>query len=249
MGRGLFITGTDTGVGKTLVACGLAFALRGLGRKVGVMKPVETGCAEKEGKLFPQDASYLKDASGCEEPLQKICPYRFPIPLAPSVAAQRAGVTIDLSLLCELYDEISSAHGITLVEGAGGLLVPLHSRCTTADLVRMLKLPLVVVVANRLGALNHALLTLEHASCLGLPVLGYILNHMESLPSPAAETNARTLQSLTSHTCLGEIPFLTPEQLNGSRPETKPSLLTALFQERLDLRLLEATLQQEQSQP
>lgn len=249
MGRGLFITGTDTGVGKTLVACGLAFALRGLGCKVGVMKPVETGCAEKEGQLFPQDASYLKDASGCEEPLQKICPYPLPIPLAPSVAAQRAGVTIDLSLLCELYDEISSAHGITLVEGAGGLLVPLQSRCTTADLVRMLKLPLVVVVANRLGALNHALLTLEHASCLGLPVLGYILNHMESLPSPAAETNARTLQSLTSHTCLGEIPFLTPEQLNGSRPETKLSLLTALFQERLDLRNLEATLQQEQSQP
>jgi len=249
MGRGLFITGTDTGVGKTLIACGLAFALRGLGRKVGVMKPVETGCAEKEGQLFPQDASYLKDASGCEEPLQKICPYPLPIPLAPSVAAQRAGVTIDLSLLCELYAEISSAHGITLVEGAGGLLVPLQSRCTTADLVRMLKLPLVVVVANRLGALNHALLTLEHASCLGLPVLGYILNHMESLLSPAAETNARTLQSLTSHTCLGEIPFLTPKQLNGSRPETKLSLLTALFQERLDLRNLEATLQQEQSQP
>jgi len=249
MGRGLFITGTDTGVGKTLAACGLAFALRGLGHRVGVMKPVETGCAEKEGQLLPQDAIYLKEASGCEVPLHRICPYRFPSPLAPSVAAQRAGVTIDLSLLCELYDEISSAHGITLVEGAGGLLVPLQSRCTIADLVRMLKLPLVVVVANRLGALNHALLTLEHASCLGLPVLGYILNHLESLPSPAAETNASTLKSLTSLTCLGEIPYFRPEQLNGSRPETKPSLLTALFQDRMNLGLLETALLKKQAQP
>lgn len=249
MGRGIFITGTDTGVGKTLAACGLAFALRGLGYKVGVMKPVETGCAEKEGQLFPQDAFHLKEASGCEEPLQKICPYRLPSPLAPSVAAQRAHVTIDLSLLRKLYDEISSPNGITLVEGAGGLLVPLQSRHTVADLVRLLELPLVIVVANRLGALNHALLTLEHASCLGLPVLGYILNHLEGQTSPAAETNARTLQLLTSHTCLGEIPYLTPEQLNGSHPENKPSLLTALFQERMNLSLLEAALQQGPSQP
>ena len=83
MGKGIFVTGTDTGVGKTLVACGLAALLRESGYKVGVMKPAETGCAEKDGKPFPQDAFYLKEASGCEEPLERICPYRLSEPLAP----------------------------------------------------------------------------------------------------------------------------------------------------------------------
>ena len=89
MGRGLLITGTDTGVGKTTIACGLASVLRDSGYKIGVWKPVETGCQEREGALFPQDAYDLKQASGSLEPLHRICPYRFPDPLAPSVAAMR----------------------------------------------------------------------------------------------------------------------------------------------------------------
>lgn len=248
MGKGLFITGTDTGVGKTLVACGLAWTLRALGYKVGVMKPVETGCAEKDGQLFPRDAFYLKEASGSERPLHRICPYRLPSPLAPSVAAESAGVKVDLSLLRELYDEMGVSHDFILVEGAGGLLVPLQSRYTYADLALLLDLPLVVVVANRLGALNHALLTFEHAACLGLRVLGYVLNHPESQPSPATETNASSLRSLTSIPSLGEIPYLTPAQLDGSPPETKSSLLTELFRERMDLGFLERVLQ-DQARP
>src|SRR3970040_1258253 len=124
MGTGLFITGTDTGVGKTLVACGFAALFKLLGYKVGVMKPTESGCEEKGGKLFHRHASYRKEAAECGEALEKICPYRLRNPLAPSMAAEMEGIEIDISLLEKLYGEISSAHDITLVEGAGGLLVP-----------------------------------------------------------------------------------------------------------------------------
>lgn len=232
MGSGIFITGTDTGVGKTIVAWGLAALFRESGFRVGVMKPVETGCAEKDGKLFPQDAFYLKEASGCEEPLEKICPYRLKAPLAPSMAAEMEQVRIDLSGLGSVYEEISSAHDLTLVEGAGGLLVPILPGYTYADLARLWKLPLLVVAANRLGAINHLLLTLEHASCRGLRVLGYVLNYLEEKPSLAADTNREALLSLTAVPCLGEIPWITDLQANRSS-------LADLFEERLDLRLLE----------
>ncbi len=235
MGSGIFITGTDTGVGKTLVACGLAALLRDLGYSVGVMKPAETGCEERDGKLFPQDAFYLKEASGCEEPLEKICPYRLKEPLAPSVAAERAGVKIDISHLLTLYGEISQKHDITLVEGAGGLLAPLLPGYTYADLAKLLKLPLLVVAADRLGVINHLLLTLEHASCRGLRVLGYVFNRLTSEPFLAADTNREALLSLTAVPCLGEIPYI-----DGL--EAKRASLADLFEERLDLRRLDAVL-------
>jgi dethiobiotin synthetase len=248
MGKGLFITGTDTGVGKTLFACGLACSLRSLGYRVGVMKPVETGCAVRDGELFPPDASCLKEASASAAPLGRICPYRLPSPLAPSVAAEKAGVKIDPALLVRLYDEISGSSDLTLVEGAGGLLVPLLRHYTFADLARGLQLPLIVVVANRLGAINHALLTLEHASCIGLPVLGYVLNHMEDPPSPAAETNAVTLRSLTSVPCLGEIPYFSREPSDDSTPESRLSVLTTLFGGIIDFSLLKGFLPRKQTQ-
>ncbi len=235
MGSGVFISGTDTGVGKTLVVCGLAALLKKRGYKVGVMKPAETGCKEKNGKLFPDDAFHLQQASGCDDPLERICPYRLWLPLAPSVAAAKERVKIDISLIVNLYDEISSAHDITLVEGAGGLLVPLLPRYTYADLARAMELPLLVVAANRLGAINHLLLTLEHASCRGLNVLGYALNQVTSDSSLAAETNPAALPSLTTVPCLGEIPYI--EGL-----EAKRSSLADLFEERLKLGPLETVL-------
>ena len=235
MGTGIFITGTDTGVGKTLVACGLAALLRESGYKVGAMKPAETGCEERDGKLLPQDAHYLKEASGCVEPLDRICPYSLRAPLAPSVAAEREGVKIDIDRIVRLYSEISSAHDITIVEGAGGLLVPILPHYTYADLAKLLKLPVLVVAANRLGAINHLLLTLDHASCRGLRVLGYILNQVASESSLATETNRDALLSLTAVPCVGEIPYL-------NDLETSRVSLPDLFEENLDLRPLEMLL-------
>jgi dethiobiotin synthetase len=235
VGGGLFITGTDTGVGKTFVACGLAALLRDHGYRVGVMKPAETGCAERDGELFAEDGARLKEASGCGEPIEKICPYRLPEPLAPSIAAERAGVTIDIDRIMDIYQQISSAHDLTLVEGAGGLMVPLLSSYTYADLAKVLKLPLIVVAANRLGAINHLLLTLEHASCKGLCTLGYVLNSTSNETSLAADTNREVLTHLTAVPCLGELPFIYEFESNKSQA------LNA-FAEEVDFRMIELTL-------
>jgi len=208
MGAGIFITGTDTGVGKTLVACGFAALFRENGLSVGVMKPAETGCVEKDGELVPEDAVRLKEAARSAEPLENICPYRLVDALAPSVAAERVGVKIDVGRIQRVYDEIASRNDITIVEGAGGLLVPLLSHYTYADLAKLLKIPVIVVAANRLGAINHLSLTLESAAAHGLRVAGYVWNHLERQPSLAAETNPDALRFLTSIPCLGEIPYI-----------------------------------------
>lgn len=232
MGGAIFITGTDTGVGKTFFACGLARLLRDSGHKVGVMKPAETGCDRGDGKIVPQDALALKQASGCALPLEQICPYQFREPVAPSVAAGREGKRIDVDRLIAIYSEIAAGHDITIVEGAGGLLVPLLPSYTYADFARVLQLPIVVVAANKLGVINHLLLTLEHAGCGGLRVLGYVLNQIDSPPSVAAETNRESLASLTGAFCMGEIPYIEP-----SRGPEAP--LLDLMSEVLDLRVLE----------
>lgn len=235
MVRGVFITGTDTGVGKTFVACALARSLRDFGYRVGVMKPVETGCAERAGELSPEDAVRLKEASGCDEPMEKICPYRFREPLAPSVAAAREGASIDIGRLMDLYGEICSRHDVSIVEGAGGLMAPLLPSFTYADLAGVLKLPLIVVAANKLGVINHLLLTLEHASCKGLRVLGYVLNQPQGESSLAAETNREALWTLTPVPCLGETPYV-PGLATGA------AVATGDFEERFDLTLLKSIL-------
>jgi len=231
MGTGIFITGTDTGVGKTFFACALAVLLKSAGCKVGVMKPAETGCVEKDGKLFPEDGWRLKSASGCAEPIEIICPYLFPEPLAPSVAAERAGVKIDVDHLLTVYREISGKHDITLVEGAGGLMVPLVPSFTFGDFARVAKLPLIVVAANKLGVINHLLLTLEHASCKGLRMVGYVLNQVTAELSLATETNREVIAGMTGVPCLGEIPFVS----QGDGQE--------LLEGELDLRLIDWVLQ------
>lgn len=237
MGKGIFITGTDTGVGKTFVACSLAAYLRELGYRVGVMKPAETGCEEMDGTLVPQDAVRLKNVSGSTEPIEKICPYRLREALAPSIAAERAGVKIDIDHLLSVYDEISAKHDITLVEGAGGLMVPLLPSYTYADLACVMKLPVIVVADNKLGAINHLLLTLEHASCKGLGALGYVLNRTSSESSLAADTNREVLAGLTGVPCLGELPFVETGESQNAFP-------LDWFEQEFDIRLIEPVLGQ-----
>ena len=232
MGKGIFITGTDTGVGKTWFTCGLAALLKNSGYRVGVMKPAETGCLEKFGKLFPEDAWRLKEVSGCAEPIEKICPYRLQEPLAPSIAAERAGVKIDIDHLLAVSSDISAKHDITLVEGAGGLMVPIVPSFTFADFARVAKLPIIVVAANKLGVINHLLLTLEHASCKGLRTLGYVLNRITDESSLAADTNREALAGLTGVSCLGELPFVGEGKAdNGAALD--------LFERELDLQTIE----------
>lgn len=228
---GLLITGTDTGVGKTYVACGLAALLSATGKKVGVMKPVETGCETKEGQLCPEDALRLRRFSGSTLPLERLCPYRFAPPLAPAVAADMAGVKIDKRQILACYEQIQARHDVTLVEGAGGLLVPLADGYTFADLARDLGVPLLVVVGSKLGTINHALLTLHCAKSMGLPVRGYILNHPTPTPDLAAGTNRRALARSADVPCLGSLPF---SPLSGDESRDRAALV-ALFTREVDL--------------
>ena len=228
---GLLITGTDTGVGKTFFACALSATLTARGKRVGVMKPVETGCELKDGRLLPADALRLQHFSGSPLPLELVCPYRFAPPLSPAVAAEMGGVTIEKQRLIVSYERIRTQHDITLVEGAGGLLAPLAERYTFADLARDLGIPLLVVVGSKLGAINHTLLTLHSASAMGLSVLGYILNHPSPSRDLAAETNGRTLARLTDTPCLGSLPFFPP---SGDERQDRESLVL-LMEREIDL--------------
>lgn len=208
MARCFLITGTDTGVGKTTVASAIAAALQRRGRHVGVIKPVETGCEEAaDGSLVAADALQLRWAAGRDDPLDLVCPYRLRAPLAPEVAARRAGLHLEFAAVVDSVRALSARCELALVEGAGGLLVPLAGSATFADLARACDLRLVVVVGNRLGAINHARLTLDWARAADLDVVGYVINQLGPQSDLAARTNVEVLRDLLGP-ALGVFPFL-----------------------------------------
>jgi dethiobiotin synthetase len=213
MKKSYFITGTDTGVGKTFVTAGLARALIEKGLKVGVMKPVETGCFEQNGNLYPSDAMYLMEEVNSGEHLDTVNPYRFKEPLAPSVAARIEEVEIDLKKIKKCFTELAKKSDVMLVEGAGGLLVPLNDRKTAADLIKLLKLKLIVVAATRLGVLNHTLLTVRQAKELGIKVAGVILNHPEPSADMSINYNMEELKRLKVP-IIGELPYSKERELS-----------------------------------
>jgi dethiobiotin synthetase len=194
----LFVTGTDTGVGKTFVACAVAKALRARGLRVGVMKPVETGVARE-----PEDALALRAAAGDPAPLDDVCPYRLRAPLAPAVAARLEGVTLDVERLIALVARRAREVDVLLVEGAGGLLVPVVGRVTWADIAVRLTLPLLIVAANRLGTVNHCALTARVAAAVGLSVRGFVLSQPTPATDESGATNAATIATLTDLPVLG----------------------------------------------
>jgi dethiobiotin synthetase len=199
----VFVTGTDTGIGKTLVTTALAAALTRRGRRVGVMKPAETGC-----RPDPEDALALAAAAGDRAPLDDVCPYRLPDPLAPMLAAERAGVTIDVDGLVRRAHERAGTVDVLLVEGAGGLLVPLTAATSFADLAARLRARVVVVVGSRLGAINHALLTFDALARRDLTVAGYVVNRLGSADDLAIATNEALLAALATVPRLGIFPWI-----------------------------------------
>jgi dethiobiotin synthetase len=195
---GFFITGTDTGVGKTVVAAAIASYLCGKGVNVGVMKPAETGCAKRAGELVPSDAVLLKRASGTDDILGAVCPYRFSEPLAPSVAAVRACRELDPRLIVKVFRALSRGRDTMIVEGAGGLMVPLFGSYTYLDLAAELKMPIVIVGRLGLGSINHTLLTVEAAKAKGLDIHGIVLNSTRKGRKGVAEkTNPGLIKELS----------------------------------------------------
>lgn len=210
--RGVFITGTDTGVGKTMVGAALARFLRQRGVDVGVMKPAETGVADPT-RLGP-DGSLLQWAADSGDPIELISPYRLRLPLAPSLAAKHDGVRIDLEHLVGSARQLASAHEFLIVEGAGGLMVPLAGGFLIADLAAELGLPLLVVAKPSLGTINHTLLTVFAARGMELPLAGVIINNMPEQADAAEAQVPHAIGSLASADLLGVFPrvFGDPQQ-------------------------------------
>ncbi|HZS62246.1 MAG TPA: dethiobiotin synthase [Gemmatimonadaceae bacterium] len=198
------ITGTDTGVGKTVVACALIAALRDRGLSVAAMKPVETGVDNNE----PSDARRLWDAAGGHDSLDDVCPERFDEPLAPWVAARRAGRPIALSSIEAARTRLETGRDALIVEGAGGLLVPLTDGVAYDTLFRRWGLDCIIVAANRLGAVNHTLLTLRAARAAGLRVRAVVLNTLcPGEMSIAEQTNFDTLRRLVPDATVLSFPY------------------------------------------
>jgi dethiobiotin synthetase len=205
---GLFIAGTDTGVGKTVVTGLIGSMLIRRGIRPGVMKPVATGCARRGGALCSPDALFLKEMLGLDDPLDLINPVRFPEPVAPAVAASLAGGEVDLAACDGAYRELRSRHDLVLVEGIGGLHVPLKETFTVADLALRWGLPLLIVARPGLGTINHTVLTVRCAQAQGIPVAGFIFD--ESTPAAgdaSVETNASAVEKLCRTPFWGTISY------------------------------------------
>jgi len=202
--RGYFVTGTDTGVGKTRVAVALIHALRARGLRVAGMKPVAAGAAP--GALN-EDVVALRTASNVEAPLEDVNPYAFDAPIAPHIAAAAAGVRIDIERIAAACARLAARADAVVVEGAGGWRVPLDAETDMADLAVRLGLPVVLVVGLRLGCLNHARLTADAVRARGLPWAGWIGNRLEAAMPHEAE-NVAALRARLPGPCLGIQPFM-----------------------------------------
>lgn len=206
--KGLFVAGTDTGVGKTLAAAALLHALRQRHARVVGMKPVAAGAIRVGETWASEDALALRAASSIAVPPELDNPVLLPEPMSPHLAAQRTGVRISIDHIVRCYRQLAERADAVVVEGAGGFLVPLGERETGADLAQALALPVVLVVGLRLGCLNHALLTAEAIRARGLPLLGWICNRIDAaLLQP--EDNIAYLRAHLAAPLLADIAFST----------------------------------------
>lgn len=218
MNKGIFITGTDTGVGKTFVAAGLIEVIRGKGINVCPMKPVETGCKIKKGSLVPADAVKLLKASRMEISLDAVNPYRFRQPLAPAVAAEHEGVVIKRSKLISACNRLLKSYDFIVIEGAGGIMTPVYKEYLCLDLIKDLALPLVIVSKPWLGTINHTLLTIEAARSRGINLHGVIINHASVAGKDLSEkSNPEIIESIGKVPVLGIIPYLKNPALLSSQ--------------------------------
>lgn len=206
MSQGYFVTGTDTGVGKTLISAALVhgFAQRGLA--AAGMKPVAAGCRMAQGALLSEDVAMLRAASNVSLPLAVLNPYAFAPALAPHIAAQQAGQRIELATIYEAFLQAGAASDVLVVEGVGGFHVPINDTQSMADVAVMLGLPVVLVVGMRLGCLNHAQLTVDAILAHRLPLAGWVANCITP-DMTALDENLAALEMRIPAPCLGRIPF------------------------------------------
>lgn len=200
--KAFFITGTDTDIGKTHVACELIRQYVAQGLKVVGMKPVAAGCELVDGKWLNEDVQRLTSASNVEAPLALINPYCFNEPIAPHLAAEKAGVEINIAKIVQAYHQLAKIADVVIVEGAGGFLVPLNAQDSLADLAEALDIPVILVVGMKLGCINHSLLTVEAIKARHLTLHGWVANQID----PQMQFITENMQTITKQLKLP--PFL-----------------------------------------
>lgn len=203
------VVGTDTNVGKTYIATALVQHFVQVGLQTVGMKPIASGCTiNQTDELSNEDAVALSLASNVNAPLHLTNPYRFAPAIAPHLAAKQTGVVMDLEVITQAYQQLSTLAEVVIVEGAGGFFVPINATETLADLAVKLNIPLILVVGMRLGCINHALLTVEAIQSRGLKLAGWVANEIDSNMSMFAE-NVSSLQQRISAPCLSVVRWQT----------------------------------------
>src|SRR5687768_12772777 len=222
---GLFVTATDTDVGKTVVAGAIANHFFRRGKRVAVLKPVATGCVSRREGLVSEDAEFLASCADVRFPLDVICPVRYREPLAPAVAADRAKEPVEWEAVNRSIRIMSAQSDVMIVEGVGGVMVPLDAQHTVLDLAKSLRLPAVVVARAGLGTINHTLLTVEALRRAGVALAGVVINRYPPDTPPAAEeTNPRYIERY------GKAPVLAivPDSPGLKRPPLPASITSAI---------------------
>ena len=234
MAKGIFVVGTDTGVGKTVVAAGLALVLRERGIRVGVMKPVATGCMGANHRLISHDAVFLFEAAQNEYP-PLTSPVRFRNPVAPSIAEIYEQPKVNIKAIIEAYRQLEKAYDFVIVEGIGGLMVPIQKKYYVANLIRDLDLPILIVSPIGLGTINHTLLTVDSAVIRWLLIRGIIFNRAPLVNFSLAElTNPKVIHELTGLPILGSLPELDDIDVEHCRYGN----LAEVFKDRININAL-----------
>jgi dethiobiotin synthetase len=202
MEKGVFVTGSDTGVGKTVVAGAIAAAIKAQGLDVGVMKPISTGASEIDGELVSKDARYLKKIIGGTDADELVNPIRLKPALAPTMAAAESGIAIDIDKVWKAFEELKEKHEFMVIEGIGGLMVPVDDKLLVADMALKMDMALVIASKHSLGAINHTLLTVECAKSRNLRVKGIVINMLKDGKDFVSE-----IEKYSSVPILGTIPF------------------------------------------
>jgi dethiobiotin synthetase len=208
--KGFFVTGTDTGVGKTIITAALIKVISRLGFTTGGMKPIESGCLQQGDVLVPSDGMFIKTAAHMEENIRHITPCCFRSPLAPLPASEIEGITVDFEKINKAFAEISGKYDVVIVEGIGGLLVPITRKYSVIDMAKDFNLPLIVVSRPSLGTINHTMLTVNYAIKEGLRVAGIIINYSQPPENTLAETtNPEIIKQISPVPVIGIFPYLT----------------------------------------
>ncbi|MBZ0096660.1 MAG: dethiobiotin synthase [Sulfuricella sp.] len=227
MKKAYFITGTDTGVGKTLVACALLQAFVKQGNQAVGMKPVAAGCVETPAGLCCEDVENLRAAGNVAAPQVWVNPYALISPVAPHIAAEQGGVEVSLEKIGRSFRQLREMADVTVVEGVGGFVVPLNACQDTADMAEMLGLPVILVVGMRLGCINHALLTAQAIRHKGLRLVAWVANRIDPDMS-AFDENLHALETRLAAPLLGVIPY---------QAEASPAVVSGL----MDLNILNSS--------